>query len=59
MRAFKHLYLHIPFCKHKSGYCYFNAYAGMDRLMPDYIDALERVLSRAQERHQFEQLETV
>ena len=59
MKPFKHLYLHIPFCKHKCGYCDFNAYAGMDRLMPDYIDALERELSAARERFSFEQLETV
>src|SRR6202163_189071 len=59
MKPFKHLYLHIPFCKHKCGYCDFNAYAGMDRLMPDYIDALERELSAASERFSFEQLETV
>jgi oxygen-independent coproporphyrinogen-3 oxidase len=59
MQAIKHLYLHIPFCKHKCGYCDFNAYAGMDRLMPDYIDALERELYSARERHSFELLETV
>src|SRR5712664_2303471 len=59
MNSFKHLYVHIPFCKHKCGYCDFNAYAGMDRLMPDYIDALERELARARERHPFEQLDTV
>jgi putative oxygen-independent coproporphyrinogen III oxidase len=58
-RPFKNLYVHIPFCKHKCGYCDFNAYSGMDRLMPDYIDALERELARARERHPFEQLETV
>jgi oxygen-independent coproporphyrinogen III oxidase len=57
--AFRHLYLHIPFCKHKCGYCDFNAYAGMNRLMPDYIDALERELSSARERNLFEPLETV
>jgi oxygen-independent coproporphyrinogen III oxidase len=56
---FRHLYLHIPFCKHKCGYCDFNAYAGMDRLMPDYIDAIERELSSARERSAFEPLETV
>src|SRR5258708_37192380 len=59
MQSFRHLYVHIPFCKHKCGYCDFNAYAGMDRLMPDYVDALERELLWARERHPFETLETV
>ncbi len=58
-QAIRNLYLHIPFCKHKCGYCDFNAYAGMDRLMPDYVDALERELAGALERYSFEQLETV
>jgi oxygen-independent coproporphyrinogen-3 oxidase len=56
---FKHLYVHIPFCKHKCGYCDFNAYAGMDRLMPDYVDALQRELMHARERYSFQQIETV
>jgi oxygen-independent coproporphyrinogen-3 oxidase len=59
LQAFRHLYLHIPFCKHKCGYCDFNAYAGMDRLMPDYVDAIERELVFARERYPFQQLETV
>jgi oxygen-independent coproporphyrinogen-3 oxidase len=59
MLPFRHLYIHVPFCKHKCGYCDFNAYAGMDRLMPDYVDALERELMHARERFQFQQLETV
>ena len=59
LQAFRHLYVHIPFCRHKCGYCDFNAYAGMDRLMPDYVDALERELIFARERHPFQQLETV
>ena len=58
-KPFEHLYLHIPFCKHKCGYCDFNAYAGMDRLMPDYVDALQRELSSARERFAFGKLETV
>jgi len=56
---FQHLYLHIPFCKHKCGYCDFNAYAGMDRLMPDYVDALERELSTARDQQPFGRLETI
>ena len=59
MRPFRHLYVHIPFCKHKCGYCDFNAYAGMDRLIPDYIGALEKELASARERHPFEHLDTV
>ena len=56
---FRSLYLHIPFCKHKCGYCDFNAYAGMDGLMPDYVGALERELSGARERLPFATLDTV
>jgi oxygen-independent coproporphyrinogen III oxidase len=59
MRRFRHLYLHIPFCRHKCGYCDFNAYAGMDRLMPDYVAALERELEAARARLPFGTLRTV
>src|SRR5260370_30621869 len=57
--VYSNLYLHIPFCKHKCGYCDFNAYAGMDRLMPDYVDALQRELAMARQLHPFATLETV
>lgn len=36
------LYLHIPFCTAKCGYCDFNSYAGLDHLVPDYTPALVR-----------------
>ena len=59
MQPVTHLYVHIPFCRHKCGYCDFNAYAGMDRLMPDYVDGLERELAGAREQHEFGRLQTV
>jgi oxygen-independent coproporphyrinogen-3 oxidase len=34
------LYLHIPFCTAKCGYCDFNSYAGQDHLVPSYADTL-------------------
>jgi oxygen-independent coproporphyrinogen-3 oxidase len=34
------VYLHIPFCRHRCGYCDFNTYAGQDGLIPAYVDAL-------------------
>lgn len=38
------VYVHIPFCTVKCGYCDFNAYAGMDALKDDYALALVREL---------------
>lgn len=38
------LYLHIPFCTAKCGYCDFNSYSGLDHLVPDYTPALIREL---------------
>jgi oxygen-independent coproporphyrinogen-3 oxidase len=36
------LYLHIPFCTAKCGYCDFNSYAGHDHLIPTYTQTLLR-----------------
>ena len=38
------LYLHIPFCTAKCGYCDFNSYAGLDHLVPEYTPALVQEL---------------
>jgi putative oxygen-independent coproporphyrinogen III oxidase len=34
------IYVHIPFCLTRCGYCDFNAYAGLDHLAPRYLQAL-------------------
>jgi len=35
------LYVHVPFCLTRCGYCDFNAYAGLGDLAPRYVRALE------------------
>ena len=34
------IYVHIPFCLTRCGYCDFNAYAGLDHLAPRYLRAV-------------------
>ncbi|MFL5737285.1 MAG: radical SAM family heme chaperone HemW [Actinomycetota bacterium] len=41
------LYVHVPFCLTRCGYCDFNAYAGLDGLKPRYVEALHREASLA------------
>ena len=50
------LYVHIPFCLTRCGYCDFNTYAGLDELQSPYVTALIREASLASPdwaRHSF------
>lgn len=38
-------YIHVPFCRHRCGYCNFTLVAGRDDLIGAYLGALERELS--------------
>ena len=39
-------YVHVPFCRHRCGYCDFALIAGRDDLIADYLAAIQRELTR-------------
>jgi coproporphyrinogen III oxidase-like Fe-S oxidoreductase len=41
------LYVHVPFCLTRCGYCDFNAHAGLDHLQDAYVQALKAEADRA------------
>ena len=36
----KGIYIHIPFCKQKCGYCAFHSFATIEALKEEYVEAL-------------------
>ncbi|HVJ68171.1 MAG TPA: radical SAM family heme chaperone HemW [Caulifigura sp.] len=40
------LYVHVPFCRHRCGYCDFTLVAGRDDLIERYLSALKQELAR-------------
>ena len=42
----RHAYVHVPFCRHRCGYCDFTLVAGRDDLFDDYFTALGIELKR-------------
>jgi oxygen-independent coproporphyrinogen-3 oxidase len=39
-------YIHVPFCRHRCGYCNFTLVAGRDDLIADYLRAIELELAQ-------------
>jgi oxygen-independent coproporphyrinogen-3 oxidase len=52
----RHLYVHLPFCSHRCGYCDFVTATGRDHLHGAYVDALLRELD---EEHDGSPVETI
>ena len=48
------VYVHVPFCVHRCGYCDFTLLAGRDDLASDYLLAIERELETVAGRPQVE-----
>lgn len=40
------IYVHIPFCQVRCAYCDFNTYAGLEGVMPAYVEALCREIQQ-------------
>ncbi len=53
------LYIHIPFCTVRCGYCAFNTYTDLARLVPDYVEALCKELAFAAQTARARRVHTV
>ncbi len=50
------VYVHIPFCRHRCGYCNFALVAGRDRLIDPFLDALEKEVLAVDGVHEIDTL---
>ncbi|MDG2012499.1 MAG: radical SAM family heme chaperone HemW [Pirellulaceae bacterium] len=46
METPRSVYVHVPFCRHRCGYCNFTLVAGRDYLIADYLKAIEIELDK-------------
>ena len=53
------VYIHIPFCASKCGYCDFYSLAGCDHLMPEYQNALLRHIRESEDSMKPYEIDTV
>jgi oxygen-independent coproporphyrinogen-3 oxidase len=48
LSAIRSAYVHVPFCRHRCGYCNFTLVAGRNDLVPRYLAAIEHQLAGEQ-----------
>jgi len=54
--TYRSVYVHVPFCRHRCGYCDFTLVAGRDDLISAYLNALEIELGRVDARVEIDTL---
>jgi oxygen-independent coproporphyrinogen III oxidase len=52
----KAAYIHVPFCRHRCGYCNFTLVAGREDLVGDYLRAIELELASLEKPHEVDSL---
>lgn len=50
------VYVHIPFCRHRCGYCNFSLVADRDHLIDPFLDALESETNLVSQSHEIDTL---
>lgn len=53
------IYIHIPFCAHRCAYCDFNTFAGVDHLIPSFVNALSAEIEQLSQYDRKDKVKTI